>query len=153
GLGALKVPQLAAMAKGATAHAAVIIPANARPADTAGGPKAAEHAVSDGRSFDLRAGRDDPADELVPDREPPLDRDAPVRGVEARAADPARLDLYERVIGTLDLGLGDLFNPHLTGALECDRAHLRVDPTRCRCGAAARPRRRGTPVAGPGARR
>ena len=58
GLGAREVAQLAAVAKRAAVHAAVVVPANAGRTDTAGRAKAAEHSVSDRHPLDLRTGRD-----------------------------------------------------------------------------------------------
>ena len=132
GLRALEIAELAAVPECATVHAAVVVPADARRAGPARGTKAAEHPLADRYPLDLRAGREDRADELVADREALLDRDAAVEDVQVRAADAARLDLHDRVVGTLDLRLGDLLHANLAWGLKGDGAHLRVHPTLCR---------------------
>ena len=72
---------------------------------------------------DLVAGGDHLADVLVADDEPGLDLHPPVVDVEVRAADPARLDPDDRVVGREQLGLGLLVDPDLAGRLEGDRSH------------------------------
>ena len=86
-------------------------------------PVGAEHPVADRDARDLVAGGDHLADELVADDEARLDLDPPVVDVEVRAADAARLDPDDRVVGREQLGLGDLVEPDLARGLEGDRAH------------------------------
>ena len=93
--------------------------------------KAAEHAVADGDPLDVGAGGEHRADELVADREALLDRHPAVEDVKVGAADPARLDADERVVGRPQLGLGLLLDPDLAGRLEGDGAH-RSEPYRSR---------------------
>ena len=78
--------------------------------------EAAEHPVADGHALDLVADRQHGADELVADREAGLDRHAAVVDVEVGAADAARLDLDDRLVGGRQLGIGLLLDPDLAGA-------------------------------------
>ena len=57
------------------------------------------------------------------DRDLWLDRHPTVEDVQVRAADPARLDSDERLVGGGDLGIGLLLDSDLTGSLESDGAH------------------------------
>jgi hypothetical protein len=59
----------------------------------------------------------------VADREARLDRHPPVVDVEVRAADPARLDPHQGVVGRDDLRIGLLLDPDLARCLEGDGAH------------------------------
>ena len=111
------------MPERAPVGAAVVVAADARRARRAGGVKAAEHALADGGTLELGAGGEDGADELVADREAGLDGHTAVIDVQVRAADAARVDLHDRVVGTLQLGLGDLLDSDLAGGLEGDGAH------------------------------
>ena len=89
----------------------------------AGGAVGAEHAVADRDARHVVAGGDHLADELVADHEAGLDLDPPVVDVEVRAADAARLDADDRVVGREQLGLRDLVDLDLARGLEGDRAH------------------------------
>ena len=111
------------MTERAPVHTAVIVAADARGARAAGGVKAAEHALADLGALELGADLKNGADELVPDREPLLDRDAAVVDVQVRAADPARGDLHDHVVGMLQLRLGHVLDRDLSGRLERDGAH------------------------------
>ena len=107
--------------------------------------EAAEHPVADGDPLDVVAGRQHRADELVADREARLDRDPAVVDVEVGAADPARLDPDQRLVGGADLGIGLLLDPDLAGRLEGDGAHRRREPYRAGAGSSvSRPGRRRT---------
>jgi hypothetical protein len=59
----------------------------------------------------------------VADREARLDRDPAVVDVEVGAADAARLDADDGVVGRDDRRIGLLLDPHLLGCLESDCAH------------------------------
>ena len=107
--------------------AAVVVAAQAGGAGRAGGVEAAEHPVADGDPLDVVAGRQHRADELVADREARLDRDPAVVDVEVGAADPARLDPDQGLVGGADLGIGLLLDPDLAGRLEGDGAHRRAN--------------------------
>ena len=48
--------------------------------------------------------------------------------VEVGAADAARGDLDDGVVGLLDDGVGYLFDPHVSLALPCQRFHFSPDP-------------------------
>src|SRR4029077_8215646 len=63
------------------------------------------------------------ADELVPDREPRLNRHSPMEDVQIGAADPARLDPHHRIVGGNQLRVGLLLDPNLPGRLKCDGTH------------------------------
>ena len=106
GLGALQVAELGAVAEGLAVAAAVVVAAQAGGAGGAGGVEAAEHAVADGDPLDLVARRQHRADELVADREARLDRHPAVVDVEVGAADAARLDADDRVVGGASSGSG-----------------------------------------------
>ena len=67
--------------------------------------------------------REHGADELVADREARLDRHPAVVDVEVGAADAARLDPDQRLVGGADLGVGLLLDPDLARSLEGDGAH------------------------------
>ncbi len=123
GLGPLQVPQFGAVPERASEHTAVIVAPDTGDACAAGRVKAAEHAIADGGALDVVAYGEHRADELVADREAGLDRDAAVVDVKIRAADAARLDPDDRVLGMLQLGLGDLLHEHLARSLEGDGAH------------------------------
>ena len=94
----------------------MVVAAQAGGAGRAGGVEAAEHAVADGDPLDVVAGLEHRADELVADREARLDRHPAVVDVEVGAADPARLDPDQRLVGGADLGIGLLLDPDLARA-------------------------------------
>ena len=143
GLGALQVAEMGAVAEGAPPLAAVVVAPQAGRAGRAGGVEAAEHAVALGDALDVGSGGEHRADELVPDREAGLDRHPPVVDVQVGAADPARLDPNQRVVGRGDLRIGLLLDPDLTGGLEGDGAHRRLPYlAEARRGDAARSRSR-----------
>ena len=99
--------------------------------------EAAEHAVADADALNILTGGQHRADELVPDREAGLDRDPAVVDVEVGAADAARLDPEQDLVGGADLGIGLLVDPDLVRCLEGDRAHRgrTVSPHATRSGA------------------
>ena len=103
--------------------ALVEVPASAEEALAAGGAVGAEHAVALADAADAVARGDHGADVLVADHEPGLDRDPTVVDVQVRAADAARLDADDRLVGAGQLGLGDLVDAHLAGGLEGHRSH------------------------------
>ena len=105
--------------------------APAEEALAAGGAVGAEDAVADRDPAHVVAGGDHLADELVADHEARLDLHPAVVDVEVRAADPARLDADERVVGREQLGLGDLVDLDLARRLEGDRSHT-LEPMRGR---------------------
>ena len=85
--------------------------------------KQPEDAVADADPRHALAGREDRADELVADGEAGLDPDAAMVDVEIRAADPGRLDLHDRVVAGLGLGLGAVLDADIAGGLEGDGTH------------------------------
>jgi hypothetical protein len=63
----------------------------------------------------------------VAEREAGLDHHAPVVDVEVRAADAGGLHPDDRVVPRRQLGLGTILDPDLSGRLEGDRLHARLD--------------------------
>jgi hypothetical protein len=105
--------------------ALVVGAAQAEEARAAGCVEAPEHTVADAHPRDVLPGGEDRADELVADREAGLDPDAAVVDMQVRPADAARLDLHDRVIAGLELGLGPILDADLAGGLEGDGSHGR----------------------------
>ena len=97
--------------------------APAEEALAAGGAVGAEDAVADRDPAHVVAGGDHLADELVADHEARLDLHPAVVDVEVGAADAARLDPDDRVVGREQLGIRDLVDPDLARRLEGDRSH------------------------------
>ena len=87
------------MAEDPAPLAAVVIAAQACDTGSAGGVEAAEDPIPLGDPLDVVTDREHGADELMSDREPDLDRDAAVEDVEVGAADPARLDPDQGLVG------------------------------------------------------
>ena len=106
GLGALERAERLAVAEDAAAVALVEVAARAEEALAAGGAVAAEDAVADRDAVDVVARREHGADELVADDEAGLDLDPPVVDVEVRAADAARLDPDDGLVGRDSSGSG-----------------------------------------------
>jgi hypothetical protein len=123
GLGALQVAEVGAVAEGLAVVAAVVVAAQARDAGRAGGVEAAEHALADGDPVDAGTGGEDRADELMPDRKAGLHGHPPMKDVQIRPADPARLDPHHRIVGSPNLRIGLLLDPNLPGSLKRNRAH------------------------------
>ena len=90
-----------------------------------GGVERSQHAVAGRDATDAVPGLDHGADELVSDREAGLDLYAAVVDVQIRAADAGGVDLDDRVILGLKLGLRALLNPHLSRRLEGHGSHRR----------------------------
>ena len=85
--------------------------------------KATEHAVADGDTVDVGPRRQHRADELVPDREPGLDRHPPVVDVQIRPTDPTRLDRDHAVVSRNQLRLRLLLDPNFPRPLKRDNPH------------------------------
>ena len=123
GLCALKRTERLAVAEHAALVALVEVAAPAEEAVAAGGAVAAQHAVALGHLGHAVAGRDDRADELVPEREAGLDLNAPVVDVQVGPAYARGLHAHDRVVALEQLGLGALLHLDLAGGLECDGLH------------------------------
>jgi hypothetical protein len=123
GLGPLEPARDLAVAEDLRVDALVERAVPAEEALPAGGHEAADDAIALGHLGRPVARGDDTAHELVPDREARLDGVAAVVDVQVRAADPRGLDPHDRVVGLLELGLGNVVDTNLADALEGHGLH------------------------------
>jgi len=90
------------------------------------GEEARHHPVAGLDPADVGADLLDDAHELVTEHRAGLDRYPLVVEMEVGAADGARGDADEGVVGAAERRLGDVVDPHRLGPLEGERLHPRI---------------------------